>query len=307
MKKNGSVAERMDDAYLTRAATEYLIQQVEMATYPELKSAIHIPQIFEGGAGATEITSQMIDRRGRARVTAVPADDIPLVGLVGAGSTNKVRSIAIAYEVNFQEVRTAARTGINVDTTKALAAREFVEEESNEIAYLGGNSDDGVWLNGLFKHPQLPVVVSTVNFRDPATTPEQVSSLLNEWASLVRVITRTIDADTALMPYSLMQYLSGLMWPNTSMSVMELFRKTNPKITFVDDAPQADFAGFGDTPAMIFYRRDPAYIAHYIPQPLEQMIEHDSPYRKRVIVHQRDAGVMFRQKVCAVKVEGMWS
>lgn len=300
------VSERMDDALLTRQATEYLISQVEMAEYAELKSAIHIPTLEEGGPGATEITSQLIDRRGRARITAIPADDIPLVGLVGAGSTNRVRSITAAYEVNFQEARTALRAGIDIDATKAIAARLMVEEESNEIAYLGGNSDDGIWLNGLFRHAQLPVVVSSVNFKDPTTTAEQKLTAMNQWAALVRSMTRSIDADAVLMPYELMQSLNATIWPNTGMSVMELFRKTNPKITFVDECPQADFGGFGDTPAILFYHRNPNYIAHFIPQQTEQIIDTQSQMRTKIIIHKRDAGVMFRQKVCAVKVEGVW-
>ena len=299
-------AERMDDALLTRQATQYLINQVDIAEYAELKSQIHIPTLVEGGAGATEIVSQLIDRRGRAKVTAIPADDIPLVGLLGAEATNRVRSIASAYEVNFQEVRTALRAGMDIDATKALAARLMVEEESNDIAYLGGASDDGVWLNGLFKHPLLPIVISTVNFQDPATTPEQKLYALNQWAGIVRTMTRSLDADAVLMPYEFMQNLNGTIWPNTGMSVMEMFRKTNPKITFVDECPQADFAGFGDTPAMIFYHRNPNYIAHFIPQATEQIIDTQSQVRTKVIVHKRDAGVMFRQKVCAVKVEGIW-
>lgn len=300
------MAERFDDALLTRRATEYLITQVDLAEYAQLKSPIHIPTLVEGGPGATEITAQLLDRRGRARVTAIPSDDIPLVGLLGMETTNRVRSISSAYEVNFQEARTAARAGVDIDTTKALAAKLMVEEESNEIAYLGGNSDDGIWLNGLFKHPLLPIVISTVNFKSSATTAEQKLNALNQWAGIVRSMTRSIDADSVLMPYEMMQSLNGTIWPNTGISVMELFRKTNPKITFVDECPQADIAGFNDTPAMIFYHRNPSYIAHFVPQETEQIVDVMSQMRSRVIVHKRDAGVMFRQKVCAVKIEGIW-
>lgn len=302
----GSTVVRFDDALLTRQATEYVMNEVQMVEYGELKADLHIPLINEGGAGATQITSQLIDRRGRAKVTLVPSDDIPLVGLMGSESTSRVRSITAAYEINFQEARTASMAGIDVDLTKAKAAKLAVEEESNEIAYLGGTSTDGAWLNGLFKHPMLPVVVSTVNFKDESVTAEQALAQLNMWASLVRTMTRTIDADTVLMPYTVMQYLNGKIWTNTGMSLMELFRKTNPKITFVDECPQADYAGFGETPAMIFYYRNPEYIAHVVPQELEQIVDTMSQFRTKVVIHKRDAGVIFRQKVCAVKVEGIW-
>lgn len=297
---------RNDAPYLLQRATEYLIEQVIHAEYPELKADAHIPTVQRGGPGADTITQVVIDWRGRGKVTSDPSQDPPQVGLLGNARTWPVRSITASYSVTFQEGRSASQMGMDVSSEKALGAMEMVKRESNRIAYLG-DIDTGLF--GLFTFPLLPKIVSPINFNDPALDPTVALRYLNDWANvLYDVITqRTFKADACIMPSRVMTYLNTTYRNSHSdVTLMELFRKSNPHITFVDDAAEANEAGFGGVPAMIFYKKDPRHVQRFIPVLAEQLIHRDSQTTKEVLIHQRDAGVAF-SRLSAVVIEGVFS
>lgn len=297
---------RDDDGSLFHTGQlEYVMSEVQKAQYPEIKNRIHCPTLFEGGSGSLSISQRIVDTRGKAKIVAVPNDDIPLVGLVGgADQTTPVRSIMMAYEINFLEVRSAAQLGINVDVEKGLAAREFVKREENRITYLG---DPDTGLNGLFVHPLIPTVSSNVQFDDPALDPNIALQRLNVWANLVYdvISQRTFQVNSVLFPSRIMTYLNTTYRNGSSdVSLMELFRKGNPHITFVDSCPEADEAGFGGTPAILFYVKNPSHVAHFIPQEFEQLPEVFTGVSTRVICHERTSGVFYK-KMSSLRIDGV--
>lgn len=285
----------------------YVMAEVQKAVYPEIKNRIHCPTLFEGGAGSLSISQRMVDARGKAKVVAVPNDDIPLVGLVGgADQTTPVRSIMMAYEINFLEIRSAAQLGINIDAEKGLAAREFVKREEDRITYLG---DPDTGLQGLFTHPMIPSVTSTIQFDDPSLDPGVALQRLNTWTNLVHdvISQRVYQVNSVLFPSRVMTYLNTTYRNSSSdVSLMELYRKGNPHITFVDSCEHADMAGFGGTPAILFYVKNPSHVAHYIPQEFEQLPEVFTGVSTKVVCHERTSGVFYK-KMSALRIDGVLS
>lgn len=296
---------RLDGPLLLQRALEYIMPEVARAEYPELKAEQHIPTVTAGGPGAETITQVMLDYRGRAKITSAPGDDPPLVGVVGeAMNASNVKSIEAAYRVTFQEVRAAAFAGIDISAEKALGAKEMVMRESNRIAYLG---DPAAGLYGLFTFPLLPKVLSPIQFDDPALDPNIMLRYLNSWANLLYdVITRrTFKADTVLFPSRVRTIMNTTFRnANSDTTIMDLWRKSNPQITYVDDVSEADEAGFGGTPAIIFYKKDPSHVKRYIPQPIEQLLHHNSDTSKEVLIHERNGGT-FYSRLSGVVVEGV--
>ena len=296
---------RLDGPILLGQALDYIIPKVERAAYPELKAAEHIPTSNEGGPGVATITQLMLDYRGRAKVTSSPGDDPPLVGVVGeAMNASNVKSIEAAYRVTFQEVRAAALAGIDISLEKALGAKEMVMRESNRISYLG---DPMAGLYGLFTFPLLPKVLSPIRFDDPTLDPVVMLRYLNIWTNMVydQITRRTFKADTVLFP-SRIRTILNTTFRNASSDVtlMELWRKSNTQITYVDDVSEADEAGFGGTPAIIFYKKDPSHVKRFIPQPIEQLLHHNSDTSKEVLIHERNGGTSFL-RLSAVVIEGV--
>ena len=296
---------RMDGPLLLQRALEYIIPKVERAAYPELKAEEHIPTSYEGGPGAEMLTQVMLDYRGRAKITSSPGDDPPLVGVVGeAFNASNVKSIEAAYRVTFQEVRAAAFAGVDISAEKAFGAKEMVMRESNRIAYLG---DPMAGLYGLFTFPLLPKVLSPIQFDDPVLDPNVMLRHLNQWSNMVYdVITRrTFKADAVLFPSRVRTVMNTTFRnANSDTTIMDLWRKSNPQITYVDDVSEADEAGFGGTPAIIFYKKDPSHVKRFIPQPIEQLLRYSSDTSKEVLIHERNGGTFF-SRLSAVVVEGV--
>jgi hypothetical protein len=298
---------RLDGSLLLQRALEYILPQVERAQYPELRAEQHVPTVNEGGPGADTITQVMIDYRGRAKISSAPGDDPPLVGIVGdAVPVASIKSIEAAYRITFQEVRAAAFAGIDISSEKAFGAKEMVMRESNRIAYLG---DPGAGLYGLFTFPLLPKVLSPIVFDDPALDPNTMLRNLNVWSNILydTITKRTFKSDAVLMPSRVRTIMNTTFRnANSDTTLMDLWRKSNPHITFIDDVPEADEAGFGGTPAMIFYKKDPSHVKRYIPQMLEQLLHKSSDTSKEVLIHERNGGVFF-SRLSGVVVEGVLS
>ncbi len=296
---------RMDGPYLLQRAVEHILGEVARAEYPELKAAQHIPTSFEGGPGAQMLTQVTLDYRGRAKITSAPGDDPPLVGVVSeAMNASNVKSIEAAWRVTFQEVRTATFAGIDISAEKALGAKEMVARESNRVSYLG---DPDAGLYGLFTFPLLPKVLSPIQFDDPTLDPNLMLRYLNIWSNMVydQITRRTFKADTVLFPSRVRTVLNTTFRnANSDVTLMDLWRKSNPQITYVDDVSEADEAGFGGTPAIIFYKKDPSHVKRFIPQPIEQLLHHNSDTSKEVLIHERNGGTFF-SRLSAVVVEGV--
>lgn len=296
---------RMDGPYLLQRAVEHILGEVARAEYPELKAAQHIPTSFEGGPGAATLNQVTIDYRGRAKITSSPGDDPPLVGVVGElMNAANVKSIEAAWRVTFQEVRTATFSGIDISAEKAFGAKEMVLRESNRISYLG---DPMAGLYGLFTFPLLPKVVSPIQFDDPTLDPNLMLRYLNVWSNMVydQITRRTFKADTVLFPSRVRTILNTTFRnANSDVTLMDLWRKSNPQITYVDDVSEADEAGFGGTPAIIFYKKDPSHVKRFIPQPIEQLVHHNSDTFKEVLIHERNGGTFF-SRLSAVVIEGV--
>lgn len=302
-----SFSPRVDDdqSLFSTRQLEYVMAEVQRASYPELKGRMHVPVQFEGGAGSMSITQKQVDIRGAASIKAVPDDDIPLVGLVGGQEQNQpVRSILMAYEVSFMEIRAAAQMGINVPSEKGLASREFIARKENEITYLG---DPIAGLQGLFQHKFIPSITSDIQFDDFSLDPNVALQRMNFWANAVHdiITNRTFQVNAAIFPSRVLTYMNTTYRNSASdVSLMELFRKGNPHITFVDSCAEADFAGFNRSAAIVFYNKDPKHLAHYIPQEFEQLPEVFNGVSTKVVCHERTAGVFFK-KMSAVRIDGV--
>ena len=295
----------IDGPVIMARAAEYNFQELIRAEYPERKGRNHVPVNFEGGPGARYLTRQHIDYAGRARLTSRPGYDTPKVDLLGAPDTIPVYSAEQEYEINFQEAREAMFADFQVSSEKAMAAGELIRALEDEITYLGAPSQG---IHGLFSS-RLPRIVSTVNFNDPALSADNAVDALTEWANAIyTTLTKTVlKANAVIMPSKVLTYmLSKRRSEHDPTTVMRAFKESNPWIDMIDDAVWCDIAGAGETPAMLFYNRDPRYVEFHIPHPLEQLVKSESQVCNTYLVHERIAGIRYKNRLSAVIVEGFW-
>lgn len=126
--------------FLSRQLT--LIEtQLYRVDYPGLK-ARRLFSVANDGAGLESIGYHQLDQTGRAAIKGSKATDVPRVDIKKTEYLKKVRHLVDAYGWDFHELRSAVRAGMNLSNEKAMAAREAIERELENLAFLGDDTYD---------------------------------------------------------------------------------------------------------------------------------------------------------------------
>lgn len=142
-RKFAALTSRFDaneSLFLSRQLT-LIESQLYRVQYPGLK-ARKLFQVVNSGAGLEAIGYQQLDKTGRAAIKAGKATDVPRIDLTSAEYLKKVRHLVDAYGWDFHELRQAARAGFALGNEKAMAAREAMEFEVENMVFLGNDEYD---------------------------------------------------------------------------------------------------------------------------------------------------------------------
>ena len=282
---------------------EYVRTQVYEKKIPEYKCRLHIPVSREGGPAAETIVHDMYEEVGMAKVINAYSDDWPRVDVVAKRRNRvEVRPLGDSYGYNFQEVRNAAYANRNLEQRKAMAAKRFIMKAENTLAYLG---DPDAGLQGLLTYPTTPRVLSDIRITDPAVSSQTKLDRLNYWARIPWFLSE-FEVNAVLMSKEDYGFLSGTSRSEQSDTfLMELFRKSNPNIGFVDWCSQCEGAGINGSNITIFYVRDPDHVVLNIPSDFEQLPPDDHGKEVVIYCHERFGGTTMIQELSAVIVEGL--
>lgn len=285
----------------------FLDQELEVVlskTYekkiPEYKCRLHIPINREAGPAAETIAIDTYEEVGMAKIVSSYADDWPRVDVVAKRQRVEVRPLGDSYGYNFQEVRASAATGKNLSQRKALAAKRFIVKSEDELAYLG---DVESGLMGLLTYPTTPRVVSDIQITDPNVPIQIKLQRLNEWARIPWMLAE-FEVTAVLFTKDVHGYLTSTSRSEQSDTfLMDLFRKANPSINFVDWCSKCEGAGINGSDVAIFYVRDPDHVEMHVPQDFEQLPPDDRGKEVIIYCHERFGGVGMIEPLSAVIVE----
>lgn len=295
------VLDEGESAFLD-AQLEYIKNKTYEEVIPEYKCREHIPIDREGGPGAEYISHDMYGEVGMAKIVNSYSDDWPRVDVVAKRVRVEVRPLGDRYGYNFQEVRSALMAGRNLTDRKAKAARRFIMKQENTLAYLG-DPDSG--LKGLLTYPTTPRVLSDIQLTDPLVSNQTKLDRLNYWARIPHYLSE-FQVTAALMAKEDLGYLETTSRSEQSDTfLMELFRKANPNIDYVDWCSQCEGAGINGSNVMIFYVRNPDCVTLNVPSDFEQLPPDDRGKEVEIYCHERFAGVTMIQELSAVIVEGL--
>ena len=160
IQKNALTKLDADESIFFQRELETVRNTVYEVMYPELPmaSGTIFPISTEGDPADEIISYEMFDVHGMAKVIANYADDLPMVGVSGKKFSANVRSLGDAYSYNVMDIKKAAKTGKNLPTLKAVAARKGIDLKVDALGWYGSD-DDG--LIGVFNHPNIPVNVNS--------------------------------------------------------------------------------------------------------------------------------------------------
>jgi hypothetical protein len=281
---------------------EYVRTQVYEKKIPEYKCRMHIPVSREGGPAAETISHDMYEEVGMAKIINSYSDDWPRVDVVAKRTRVEVRPLGDSYGYNFQEVRSAAMAGRNLTDRKAMSAKRFIMKSENTLAYLGDPSSD---LKGLLTYPTTPRVLSDIKITDSLVSNQTKLDRLNYWARIPWYLAE-FEVTAVLMTKEDHGFLSSTSRSEQSDTfLMDLFRKANPNIDFVDWCSQCEGAGINGSNVMIFYVRNPDCVVLDIPSDFEQLPPDDRGKEVIIYCHERFGGTTMIQPLSAVIVEGL--
>lgn len=249
--------------------------------FPEVQYPGLVPVDTGGWEWAKSITFTSMNSVGRAQWFHSEARDVPVTDVTMNQFETRVEMAAIGYRYGIEEVQTAMRLGISIDTEKATAAKRAYEEFVDDLV-LRGNTAKAMY--GLINQP------SDIDTIDAAATGNQnggtnstywmhktADQIMTDFnAAITNVVLQSLQiemADTVLMPLTEMTRLGQMQMGVLPTTVLEWLQSHNMytlqtgrrlNIKAIRGLETADDAGGG---RLVVYRNDPGVLKFHIPMP----------------------------------------
>lgn len=247
---------------------EIVKQKVLEKKYPEMIGRSLVPPSPDGDNASQFYVVRYWDEFTMAKVVVNYATDFPLVGMVMSESYAKFFSIGNAFQYSIQDLREAAKAGVDVSARKAQIARDGIERAIDDIVFRGVPANGSY---GLMNQPNVPVFTFPTGNWASATGQQILDDLMAWVQSVVNATNEALPPNTIVLDAPTYGYLSTkIVGLNLNETVLSVFKKINPYITTVAKSVKLntlDSAGTG--PRAICYRRDPDVLEFVMGQEFE--------------------------------------
>lgn len=281
--------------------------------YPNLKARSLFPMDFETNAGAETITYEQYDQVGIAKIISNYADDLPRADVKGKEFTSKVRTIALAYGYNYDEIQAAKMANKPLPQRKANSAKRGHMVLENKIAFFGDAKHD---LQGFFTNPNIQEVSLPADGNENGGTASklfihktgtQMVRDLNAMFTAVHVISKGIEtAETLMIPLSIFNLTAVTrMDSGTDTTVLQFFLRNSPHCKEVVWVDECTGSGAGDTDKMVAYRRDLDAVSMEMISEFKQLPVQERNLEYVIPTHQRIGGVIIRYPLSVAFADGL--
>ncbi len=287
-----------------------LRQKIFEVQFPDPVARMFLPKATDIASSAEIYAYKVYRPVGNAAVINYKSDDIPRVDMVADEVQGKVRPIAAAYGWDINELREAARLGLQLSETKARTARDAIERGIDELLAFGTVADAAsnradIGLSGLVNN-SLIAGSANANVLDgsywtDATDPADMLADLNSLVVAPSNASKNVfRANALILPLSHYNRASQTPWSAlTGQSVLEVFKQNNKQISSILPWHKLDSVttaqGGADKPRAIAYQKGPDTGEAVIPQEFEQMPPEMKALTFVINCHARCGGVKIYQ------------
>jgi hypothetical protein len=303
------LSERFDaneTAFLERQLTQLRAKLFEVV-HTENRARSFMPFATDIAESVEQYSYQVYDYSGEAAVVnlSAGAKDIPHIGLSSFEVTGKVYDIADFYDWSINELAEAARTGVDISSRKAMAAKQVIENSIDMMLAFGRPNDRQTNLvtTGLINN-QAVTDLGIVNPANDAwvagtTTADQIISDPNLIVEPIFTASKGLfGADTLLLPQREYLIASKTRIANTNETALSYFLRTNPTVRNIDSWHRLTLAGAGGTTSRaIAYKRDPMVLEGVLPMDFRTLPPQASQFRFEVYCQARCGGVKVYQPI----------
>jgi hypothetical protein len=212
-----------DEVYFFQQELEHIETEVYKTVYPQLQYR----QLFDINGSTPShkkyIINRISDRVGRVKVIARDVKDLPRIALERRQTETRVRTVACSFAYTWEDVQFARAEGEPLEADHAEAAREFIEEEFNHMAWFGNTAYNMV---GFLNNTDIPKAVAPNGGGGTpqwsTKTPDEILLDINNLFTDPKVNTEGAEYPTDLMlPIAQYNYLANTrMGTNNDRSIM---------------------------------------------------------------------------------------
>jgi hypothetical protein len=272
---------------------EHIYTKTYDKKYAELKARRFVPVDTSVPSDAEFYTYLSWNMFGMADLIANFADNFTRVDVHVEETIAKIKSFGAAYGFSILDMRRSARTGSQLETKKAMAARRAHEQRFDETVALGNVA---AGLNGFLNNANVPIVAPTTGtWVTLNATPLQMIQDLNDLVNSIILATLEIFVpDTLLLDNVSFERLNTTPMSTTGdadKTVLRFFLDNNPYITDIDQWNKLNTAGAGGVSRAVAYKRDEEVLAAVEPQPFEQLPPQERNMEFVINTHTRNGGV----------------
>ena len=187
------------------------------------------------GAGYETYSFDTFNKVGAAKIIANGADDLPLVNAEMERHYGVFRTLGNAYTYSVEDMDKAQLTGLPLNSTMAIAARETMEAEWDRLCYTG---DAEFKLQGVIDYPNVPSALALNDGNENGgvnsalwihKTPAQIYRDLRSVASAMRSLTKgKYFPSTILLPQEQYDLLLETPYPDNQgeETILSFYLKT---------------------------------------------------------------------------------
>lgn len=302
-----------ENAFLARSL-EYVKARTYDIKFPALRAREFVPVNNEVDNAAQTVTYRQYSQVGMAKLIASYADDLPRSDVKATEFSIQIKSAGDSYGYNLQEIRAAARAGVDLDGKKAAAARRAMEVLFDRIIAKG---DAATGMLGLLNQPNALTFTVPNGGGGQATwaskTPAEILKDMIDICEYVPTQTKEVEqVDVLLLPRAQFVKVATTRFSDSSdLTILEVFKRNyangedgRSRIT-VERWDTLDGAGSGGADRMMAYKRDPEHLEAIIPQEFEQLPVEARNLEFVVNCHARIGGVLAYYPMSMVYGDGI--
>lgn len=252
---------------------EFVKSQTYDVKYAPNKALGLFPISTEPGPAATEITRRSYDKVGMAKMISDYATDFPRVDVYGTETTVKVHGLGASYGYSIEEIRRAQFAGVPLESRRAMAARDAIDNKLNSIALSGETTCN---IAGFLNYSGITEVTVTSGAGGDTWALKTADEILADMNAIVEGILTSTNGieqpDTMLLPLN--QYLligrKRIASDSEGKTVMKYFLENNPYIKRIEWLTELLTAGDSSSARMMVFKNAPTHLELSIPLPFEQ-------------------------------------
>jgi hypothetical protein len=299
---------RLDDGATATLANQ--LRQVESQLYkeviPDLLATQFVPVVSGANPGAKSYGFRMASGLGMAKIIANYANDLPKVASMLEEHFVPIRGIGVAYGYSIQDLREAAMSGYQLESTEADLARLAVAQVVDDMLFEGSEL---YGVTGFINNGNVTIFDEvTGDWTNVATTDAEILADMNILINGVNNATRgklkVTDVVMSDLRYQLLSQRYVALAAGQSVTLLQSMQGAHPGVTFSKWNRLATADAIGTGPRLVAYNKSPMVLAGIVPVEFEVFAPQAKGLGFEVGCHGRCGGTFYRYPVAAGYMDG---